>query len=590
MEQIKGKKIDFTTWKRIISLSGDRKLLIFSIFSLVLIQSILTPISPLVMAEIIDNVFSGKSKFSMTSLVLVLFTINMGQTVIHSIQEYCITLFTSHITYSIRTNLHEKLLEQSMDFFTKTKIGEIISRLNSEADDIGNVVFKPLIYTIQVTLSLFSTLIAMFLINWKLSVVIICLIPFLFIPVPIIGKLTYKWTKKLVEHMASFTSYISENLSINGIILTKLFGRKPIAVERFNNFAKDITHLTLKQTKLSLIFDNIFSIGVTMAPLIVFWLGGPKGPFQLSAGIALAFSGYVSSLFNPLQQMGRLGIRLKGVQIHFERFFTYLDMKSEIQMPSNPVKIHSFKGQVELNNVSFQYDSNNVVFKGLNLIIYPKDKVALVGSSGSGKTTIAYLISRLYDPNDGEVKIDGINLKEIDPNSLHSMIGMISQEVFLMHTTIKENILLANPDATIEQIEEAAKRANIHEKIISLPDGYNTIVGERGYKLSGGEKQRIAIARVFLQNPPLLILDEATSSLDVHSEYLVQKSLEELTENRTVIVIAHRPSAIQSCNKIIVLEKGEIVQLGSPEELMNSSGKYASLFNNQSSNRERILS
>ncbi|MED4534209.1 ABC transporter ATP-binding protein [Metabacillus fastidiosus] len=581
MEHLDPPKFSWKTWKRVIRISGNGWGPIVLISSLIIIQAALSPITPLIIAEIIDKGFSGDNSYNMGKMLAIILGIQLFQTALHAWQDYLIVFFTSNIILNVRKKLHHKLINQNINFFTETKIGEFFSRLTSEVDSIGDIIFKPIIYTIQTILSLIATLIAMFLISWQLSALMLVIIPFLFIPMPLVGKLAYKLSKKLVENISSFNSYLAENLSINGIMLSKLFGRKNIEKKHFERLANNIRTYTLGQTKLGIAFDSIFSVGIMIAPLLIYWFGRSGGPFEITAGIAVAFSGYISSLFNPIQQIGQLGMTIKGGQVHFERLFEYLDLKDDNDSPNAIKKLADVKGRIEFRNVSFKYDDNNQILNKFNLVIEPKDKVALVGYSGAGKTTIAYLITKLYEANEGEIFIDHHNIKELDPENHHNVVGMISQEVYLLHSTIRENILISKPDASEEELIQAAQMANIHNKIISLPQGYDTVVGERGYKLSGGEKQRIAIARTFLQNPPIIILDEATSALDAQSEYAIQKALETLTVNRTVIVIAHRLSTIESCNKIVVLEKGKIVEMGHHDELIRSQGIYSSLHQKQ---------
>ncbi|MFP3668857.1 ABC transporter ATP-binding protein [Priestia sp. SIMBA_032] len=581
MEYIDPPKFSWRIWKRVLEISGNRWGPVTLISLIIIIQAVLSPLTPLIIAEIIDKGFSGKSSHNMSTMLVLVLGIQMIQTILHSLQDYLIVFFTSNLTFNLRKDLHNKLLNQDISFFTSTKIGEFISRLTTEVDSIGDIIFKPIIYTIQTVLSLITTLVAMFLISWQLSLIMLVIIPFLFIPMPLVGKMAYKFSKKLVESITDFNSYVTENLSINGIILSKLFGRKAIGKTEFEKSAKNIRNYTLSQTKLGIAFDSVFDLGIMIAPLLVYWFGRPGGPFEITAGIAVAFSGYISSLFNPIQQIGQLGMTIKGGQIHFERLFEYLDLQNEMCLMDGTKKLSNVEGKIEFHNVSFRYDENNEIINNFNLVIDPKEKVALVGHSGAGKTTIAYLIAKLYQSNNGEILIDNHNINDLDSDNHHNIVGMISQEVYLLHSTIRENILLSKPDASKEELINAAKMANIHDKIISLPQGYDTIVGERGYKLSGGEKQRIAIARTFLQNPPIIILDEATSALDTHSEYMIQSALEDLASNRTVIIIAHRLSTIESCDKIVVLEKGKIVQMGSHRELIASQGLYSSLYQKQ---------
>jgi ATP-binding cassette, subfamily B, bacterial len=566
------------SWKRVFSLSGNRWGTLLLILSTMLAQSALTPLTPIIIAEIIDKGFTGTSKYDFKTLLMFLFIVAVIQVLVHISQNLLIMSLTSRIIFNVRLSLYEHLQRQSIKFFTNNKAGDIISRITSEANTIGDSVFKPIIYSFQTLLTLIGTIVAMFTLNWQISLIILLVTPFLFIPLPIMGKFAYNISKKLVESNSEANSFINENLSINGIMLLKLFGRKNVIKQRFIQLIDTIRRLTIKQTFLGGIYDTIFTLGTASAPILMYWLGRPGGPFEISAGTAVAFSSYIASLFNPIQNIGRIAIIIQSARITFERLFSYLDTQPDSTVPDNPVKLKKVNGKITFQNVCFEYTENTPALNNVSFTILPKEKVAIVGYSGSGKTTLAYLLSRLYEPTNGAIFIDDINLRDIHPDDVSNYVGLITQEVFLLHTTIRENILLAKPDATDEEIIKAAKEAYIHDKIVSLPEGYNTIVGERGYKLSGGEKQRIAIARAFLQNPPILVLDEATSSLDSHSEEMIQKALLRLAKDRTVISITHRISSLSSSDRIIVMDKGRIVQNGTSTELLQEDGLYAQLY------------
>lgn len=566
------------TWKRIVQLSGGKWNIVVGIVFLLVIQSSLSPFTPLIISQIIDHGFSGTGPYSFTMLLLGLFSVAVLQSSIHALQNVMITSFSSRMVMNLRQKLFHTLQDQSIRFFTEEKSGDIISRLTSETNSVGETVLKPILYTIQAGLSVIVTLSTMFVLNWKLSLIILAVTPLLFIPIPILGRITYLVSKQLLEKNSQNHSLIAENLTISGVILSKLFGSRNFIYQQFVSLTDMIRKLTVKQAVLGSIFTFIFALATSMAPILVYWFGRPGSSFEVTAGIAVAFASYIGTLFNPIQQIGQLGVMIKGAQAVFERILGYIDLEPDILPAQNAFALDKVTGKIEFKNVSFSYDDQNQVLDEVNLSIQPGEKVYIVGKSGAGKTTIAYLLTRLIDPQSGEILMDGVNLKQITPESIHRFIGMLSQEVYLLHSTIRENLMLANQDATEEQMIEAAKLAHIHDKIISLENGYDTIVGERGYKLSGGEKQRISIARMFLKDPQILILDEATSSLDAHSERLIQESLIRLMRNRTVIVIAHRFSGIQKGDEVLVLEEGKIVQKGKHIELIREEGIYSHLY------------
>ncbi|SEN39165.1 ABC transporter ATP-binding protein [Lihuaxuella thermophila] len=565
-------------WKRVVHLSGGRWGIVAGLSLLVLAQACLSPMTPLIIAELVDHGFSGTSAYSFSTLLLALFGVAILQSLFYSVQSLLITGFSTHIVMNLRKRLFAKIQEQSIRFFTEEKSGEIMSRLTSETHSMGDTVLKPILFTVQSGLTIVVTLFMMFALNWKLSLLILVVVPLMFLPVSLFGKLAYKTTKQLLNKNSESQSFIAENLTVSGMMLSKLFNSKDSVFQRYSRLLDTIRDLTLKQSAYGSAFSFILSMGTSIAPILVYWFGRPGSPLEVSAGIAVAFAAYIGTLFNPIQQMGQLGMMLKGARAMFERILSYMDMEPDLLPVKNPVNPDQIKGQVEFKDVSVSYDKRHPVLKEINLKIAAGEKVYIVGKSGAGKTTLAYLVCRLLDPQSGQVLLDGIDIRQLASTTVHRFVGVLSQEVYLLHDTIRENIMLANPEASEAQMIEAARRACIHEKIMQLEHGYDTVVGERGYKLSGGEKQRIAIARMFLKNPQILVLDEPTSALDSQSEKWVQASLESLIEKRTVLVIAHRLSGIRPEDRIIVLDKGSVIQEGLHHDLIRQDGLYASLY------------
>ncbi len=574
--------MDNFSWKKVISLSGAKWSMLIVIVLLILIQALLSPLAPMILAEIIDKGFLGNSRVSYSLLLLSLFTVSYLSISLSTIQRYVTTLFSSQITLNIRKKLFSILQRQPISFFTETKIGEIQSRLTMEVEAIGGQVFAPIFDSIKSLLSIFTTLTVMFYINYKLTLVILLVIPLLFLPLPLFNIFAYRISKGLVERNVQFTSFVTENLTISGMMLIKVFGGQTIANVRFEELSNQMRQVTLKQSILNSTYHLFFSIGIVASPILVYWFGRPQG-LDVTPGVALAFATYIAALFQPLQSVGQISMDLQTAKVVFGRIFKYLDDEPILEKPY--VRPQKVKGAVRFKNVIFEYEPGKKVLNNINLDIKAKEKIALVGYSGSGKTTIAYLLTKLYEPSQGSIKIDGIDINDFSSEEMSNYVTLISQEVYLLHSTIKDNIMVANPNATIDQIIQAAKNANIHEKIISLPQGYETIVGERGYKLSGGEKQRIAIARGFLKDAPILILDEATSALDTFSESIVQQALNELMQNRTVFIISHRLKGIMNCDRVLVIDNGIIVEDGSHQELLMENGLYVRLFSNHAVNQ-----
>lgn len=565
------------SWKRVLSLAGNRRGTLALIVVIIILEACLSPLTPLIMAQLIDS-YIGQSKYSLENLLLAFMGLSILRVGLYYLQNVLTVSFTSQIVLNLRNELYGCLQNQSVRFFTETKSGEILSRLTTEANTVGEGIFMPLLGSTQSLLSLIATIIMMMVLQWKLAVLILAVTPILFLPLPLFGAFAYRISKQMMEKNVAMSSYLTETLTISGVMLIKLFGGKEAARRSFGTMIEAIRKYTVKQSVVGGIYTMFFALGTAIAPILVFWFGRNGGGMGITAGTALAFSSYIATLFNPLQQISQINIMLQGAKVMCERIFNYIDALPEIIKTEKPIELSRIKGLIEFENITFEYSRGSKVLQDVSFTIHEKEKIAIVGYSGSGKTTVAYLLTRLFDPTSGQIRIDGINLQHIDPDEINRHIGMVSQEIFLLHSSIRENLLIANKDATDEQIVQAAKDAQIHEKIMSLPDGYLTVTGERGYKLSGGEKQRIAIARIFLKNPSILILDEATSALDVHSESLVQEALNKLVQERTVLTITHRLSGVSAYDRILVLDQGRIVEMGTHEELSQNHGLYMQFY------------
>jgi len=383
------------------------------------------------------------------------------------------------------------------------------------------------------------------------------------------------------EKRSDLNSFINETLGISGYLLTKVFGREDLQKLRFTEKNLDLMELSIRQAMVGRWFFAMLSVLGAFGSAVIWWFGGHLHfRYGLSLGTIVAFTAYLGRLYGPVGNLANVRVEFVRSMAHFERLFEYLD--AELEIVGGHKELIQPKGSVEFVNVTFSYQpGEKPVLEDVSFRVEPGQMVALVGPSGAGKTTITYLIPRLYDPTVGHVLIDGTDVRELTLSSLRRHIGVVTQETFLFHTTVRENLLFANPNATDEQIMEACRQADIHDRIMALPDGYDTVVGERGYKLSGGEKQRLAIARVILKQPRILILDEATSSLDSESEAQVQAALERLMVGRTSIVIAHRLSTILSADLILVLHNGRIIEQGSHAQLLQETGLYSRLFHQQ---------
>lgn len=537
---------------------------------------------PLLTRAIIDKALIEKS-----FRLLALYTVGYvgASFVIHLIgvgESYLNTLISKRIILDIRNAMYSVLQRMPLKFFSDTRTGDIISRINNDVSGVEGVFQRTVVSTVQNVLVIIFTLVTIFAMDWRLSILGLCMIPSFILPTRRVGKARWDIAKATQEKLAELNQIIQETLGVAGAVLVKIFTREDDQKEKFYSSSQDVVKLQIREALVGRWFFMFVRTFSAIGPALIYFYGGYlviKG--ELTIGTIVAFIGLLNRLFGPVTSLFNMHVDVTRSLALFERVFEYLDLQPEVMDHPGSVSLEKLAGKIEFENVSFSYKPGSPVLEDVSFKAEPGEMVALVGPSGAGKTTITYLVPRLYDPDSGVVRIDGLDAKQISLRSLREQIGIVTQDTFLFNATLRENIMFGRKDATEEEMIEACKAAHIHDFITSLENGYDTMVGERGIKLSGGEKQRVAIARAILRNPCVIILDEATSSLDSHSEALIKAAISPLLSNRTSLVIAHRLSTVLAADKILVVENGHIVESGTHQELLAKEGLYRKLYDEQ---------
>ena len=578
---------------------------VVGIILVILVTAGLGVVNPYLTRPVFDDALFPQSGAPNMPLLWTLAGVMAAVTIISGalgiVQTWATNVVGQRVMRDLRDRLYTHLQGLSLGFFTGARTGEIQSRIANDVGGIQNVVTNTMSSVLSNIVIFVSTLIAMTLLSWQLTLICVVTIPFFFLLSLIVGQRRRRVTAQAQEAAAEVTAITHETLSISGIMLAKLFGRQNQEIERFHNENERMAILAIRRQMTGQSFFTMMQIFFSLAPVVVYVIAGYMltGSFSpgVTAGTIVAFTTLQFRLFWPITSLIEVSVELQSSLALFERIFGYLDITPDIEDRPNARRVSpaDVRGHVQFDSVRLSYNpehgeqtvedgARRWALNDIDFDIAPGQLAAFVGPSGAGKSTISYLIPRLYDPTSGSVKIDGMDVRDIKQESLAGIVGYVTQESYLFHDTLKNNLLYAMPDATMDKIESAARAAFIHDRIMELPDGYDTVVGERGYRLSGGERQRLSIARVILHDPRILILDEATSALDTASERHVQAALEPLMRDRTTIAIAHRLSTIMSADVIYVVDEGRIVEYGAHDQLLETCGLYASLYQEQFDN------